>query len=79
MFRRRRIKVDHQACGNPLECRACLDHCPESVFGTHPRRRRAPGIKAQDWIIDVVFASRCTGCMECVSFCPHQAISIRGR
>ncbi len=31
-----------QACGNPLDCRQCLDRCPEKLFGTYPAGAEAP-------------------------------------
>jgi ferredoxin len=71
-----KIQIDLQACGNPLDCRLCLERCPEKVFGTYPRVRRAPNVAAQDWVVTPIFATQCTGCRECLSFCPHQAISL---
>ena len=71
-----KIKIDTQACGNPLECRLCLDRCPEKVFATYPRQRREPGVAAGDWVVFAVFPFQCTGCRECVAFCPQQAISV---
>jgi ferredoxin len=70
------IQIDTQACGNPLDCRLCLDRCPAKVFGTYPRGRRAPGVPASDWVIFPMLLSQCTGCMECTAFCPRQAISV---
>ena len=72
-----KIQINAQACGNPLDCRLCLDRCPEKVFGTYPQGRRKPGVPASDWTIFAIFASECTGCMECVAFCPQHAISVR--
>jgi NAD-dependent dihydropyrimidine dehydrogenase PreA subunit len=71
-----KIDINAQACGDPLDCRLCLDKCPEKVFGTYPRKGRKPGVAAGDWVIFPIFASQCTGCMDCVDFCPHQAISV---
>jgi len=72
-----KIRVDSDACGDPMECRICLERCPSGVFGTHPRRRRGPGRAADKWIVDVIFASQCSGCKECMAFCPKQAIRIK--
>ncbi|MFC1919878.1 ATP-binding protein [Chloroflexota bacterium] len=72
-----KIRIDAQACGNPLDCRLCLERCPEKVFATYPRRQREPGVPAEDYVIFPMFTSLCTGCVECVSFCPQQAISVR--
>jgi ferredoxin len=71
-----KIDINAQACGNPLNCRMCLDKCPEKVFGTYPRKGRKPGVTAEDWVITPIFVSQCSGCLDCVSFCPHKAISI---
>lgn len=70
------IRIDARACVEPLECRLCLERCPEKVFGTYPKRRRKPGAGAGEWTVIVVFASECTGCMECVEFCPEGAIRV---
>jgi NAD-dependent dihydropyrimidine dehydrogenase PreA subunit len=72
-----KIRIDTLACGNPLECRLCLDRCPGKVFGTYPRRRRERGTPAGDWVIFPLLPSQCVGCMECVSFCPRQAILVQ--
>lgn len=72
-----KIHVDHQACNNARECRLCLDRCPEKVFGTYPQKPRAPGIAAGDWTAAALFASQCTGCRECLTFCPQHAISLQ--
>ena len=71
-----KILIDNRACGNPLTCLLCLDRCPEKVFGTYARRPRLPGAPAGDWIVSALFVSQCTGCRECVAFCPQKAISV---
>ena len=72
-----RIQIDTQACRVPLDCRLCLERCPEKVFGIQPLSLRQPGVLSQDWVIFPVFASQCTGCMDCVEFCPQQAIVVQ--
>ena len=72
-----KIKIDTRVCGDPLDCRLCLDRCPEKVFGTYPRVPREQGVLARDWVIVPIFTSQCTTCLECVAFCPQQAISVR--
>ncbi len=71
------IQINAEACGNPLDCRLCLDRCPEKIFGTYPRQRRERGVPAGDWVIVPVFASLCTNCGECETFCPRHAISVQ--
>lgn len=72
-----KISVTAETCGNPLDCRLCLERCPGQVFATYPRRRREPGVAAQDWVVVAMLPSQCTGCMECLRFCPKQAISVQ--
>ncbi len=72
-----KIETNTEACGNPLDCRLCLDRCPEKVFGTYPRGRTYPGAAPRDWVIIPMFASQCTGCYECLAFCPQKAISVQ--
>jgi len=50
-------------------CRSCEDHCSDAAIRFTPR----PGSPAQPEIT----ASRCTGCGECVAYCPVHAISMR--
>ncbi|MCK5653638.1 MAG: 4Fe-4S binding protein [Dehalococcoidia bacterium] len=72
-----KIQINIQACGNPLDCKLCLYRCSQGVFGIYPRVQREPGMPTRDWAIIPLFSSQCTACMECVSFCPQQAISVR--
>ncbi|MFB3895396.1 MAG: 4Fe-4S binding protein [bacterium] len=71
-----KITVNPELCKNALECRVCLDRCPQKVFGTYPATKREFGKRAVDWTVAPIFSSQCTQCMDCVSFCPKQAISI---
>lgn len=72
-----KIQIDAKACCNPLDCRLCLERCPEQVFGTYPRVRRMPGATPGNWAIIPMFASNCNGCLECIAFCPQQAITVQ--
>jgi ferredoxin len=54
----------------------CLDRCQEKVFAIYPRQRRAAGVRADNWVITPVFVNQCTGCQDCLSFCPPGAISL---
>ena len=71
-----KIQVDTKACGDRLDCRVCLDHCPERVFGVRPRRHTDPAVLSRDWVIFPVIPYRCTGCRDCVDLCPQKAISL---
>jgi len=69
-------KVTVQPCQDARGCRACIDLCPAGVFGMVPRRERAPGVHAGDWVVRVLTPSRCTGCGICVEACPEGAIAV---
>jgi ferredoxin len=71
-----KININHELCTNPRECRLCLDRCQEKVFGIYPEGKRAVGVRAQHWVIAPVFSNQCTGCQDCLSFCPPGAISL---
>lgn len=73
-----KIKINNELCTNPLECRKCIDACPESVFFTYPKKPRARGKKAEDWVIFPALTRQCTACNLCVEQCPEKAIEISG-
>ena len=71
-----KIRISTQACGDRLDCRICMEVCPEKVFGVRPRRRKDPPVPARDWIIYPVVPHRCTGCQKCETLCPQGAITV---
>jgi ferredoxin len=71
-----KVNVDRELCTQPRDCRLCLDRCQEKVFAIYPRQRRAAGVRADNWVITPVFSYQCTGCQDCLSFCPPGAISL---
>jgi NAD-dependent dihydropyrimidine dehydrogenase PreA subunit len=70
------IDIDQDKCKAPRDCRACLESCPEGVFVNFPRAARAPGKKAEDWVVVVALPSSCTSCMICEDVCPQGAIKV---
>jgi ferredoxin len=69
-------KVAVRPCQDLQNCRACIDVCPSRVFGMVPKRERALGVRAGDWVVQVLTPSRCTGCGSCVRACPEGAIVV---
>jgi len=71
-----RQHIHIEGCLDARQCRLCLQVCPSQVFVIAPRQERTQGNYAQDWVAHAVLPSRCTNCGECVTACPHSAISI---
>jgi NAD-dependent dihydropyrimidine dehydrogenase PreA subunit len=72
------IHIDHDKCKLPVNCRKCLQICPQCVFKLHPTHiRRFVEIPPEDWELHISFPDLCSGCMECVNICPERAIKVR--
>jgi ferredoxin len=61
-----KIKVHTEKCGDPLECRLCLEKCPATVFVIWPKKKRGINVRPANWIIEPVMISKCTACNLCV-------------
>ncbi len=70
------ILFDDSKCHDPRDCRKCMDACPEGVFMTYPRDKRAIGKGAGDWAIMPSFIKLCTGCRICEDVCPTKALTV---
>ncbi len=74
--RRSTVKLARAKClENPLDCAACLRHCPQGVFFTYPRHRQR-GQVCEKYELVTAFKSRCTGCGVCVDACPRGALRL---
>ena len=71
-----KIELDPAKCSSPLDCRRCLEVCPQRLFRTYPKVVRKPGKPAEDWTIAVVLPILCTGCMKCEQVCSQEAIKV---
>ncbi len=71
------ISIDHSRCSDPLGCGICLKICPTAVFVARPSQmfkfRETPGALYR---IKPLYASMCTGCMECAVKCPAGAVRV---
>ena len=72
------IKIDHEKCKVPINCRKCLQICPQCVFKLHPTNiKKFVEIPPEHWELHISFPDLCAGCMECVKICPQKAIKIK--
>jgi len=71
-----KIEWDENRCTDPQDCYKCLEACPEGVFMTYPRDKRAPGKAAGNWAITPSFIKLCTGCRICEETCPENALIV---
>ena len=74
------IDVDYSKCTTPFDCKKCLQACAPAVLrvtalkmerGKETDKKEPGSYKLEPWFID-----RCTGCMDCVTVCPVDAISV---
>jgi formate hydrogenlyase subunit 6/NADH:ubiquinone oxidoreductase subunit I len=69
------IVVDHATCGDPRECKKCMQICAPALFMMY-----SPDYENNDpteWRVDVAFTDLCTRCGDCVSVCPKGAITLK--
>lgn len=69
-----KIIIDYEKCGDPRECKKCLQVCPLALFIMYPPSYEEND--PQEWKVDVAFTDQCTKCLDCINVCPHEAITI---
>ena len=74
------ILINKDRCKIPLNCRVCLEVCPQCVFHLHPTGiKKFEEIPPENWHLRVSYSDLCAGCMECVKACPKNAIRVKPR
>jgi len=74
------IKIDHEKCKNPFDCKKCLQACGQSVFAVsainvvkgRENNPKEPG----KYILRAGHRDKCTGCNDCIEVCDVDAITI---
>ncbi len=69
------IIVDWDLCGDPRNCKKCMQICPQALFIMY-----SPDWESDDpdvWRLDVAFTDLCIRCGDCVAVCPKNAITIK--
>jgi 2-oxoglutarate ferredoxin oxidoreductase subunit delta len=68
------IRIFADLCKGVEECGICVEMCPKKLFrsskGLNPKGYRPPEVNE---------AEACTGCENCMIFCPDLAIAVKGR
>ncbi|MFX1365255.1 MAG: 4Fe-4S binding protein [Promethearchaeota archaeon] len=78
-----KIKIKTKNCKDPNSCLKCLEVCIPGVFLRVPKKKFKTDFESQVKIneinhrISVRFIDSCTLCMNCVSICPENAITIK--
>ena len=74
------IEIDASKCTTPFDCKACLQACPQAVFGVHVLKvERGKETNPKDpnaYMLFVRFRDKCTGCMDCIEVCSVDALKI---
>ncbi|MCL4552031.1 MAG: hypothetical protein M1305_00530 [Candidatus Marsarchaeota archaeon] len=75
-----KIEINATKCTVPLDCRRCLQVCPQAVFSVEatafPRLREQDHTKPGTYALYAKWRYACTQCNECISVCSVGAISI---
>ena len=76
-----KITIDYSRCTIPFDCKRCLQVCPSGVFfvetlkserGKETDKKEPGAYRVSAW-----FRDRCVACMDCVTDCPVNAITIK--
>ena len=68
------IRIFRELCKGVEECGICLEMCPKKLF------RPAPGLNPKGYRPpEMTDLPSCTGCENCMIFCPDLAIAVKGK
>jgi ferredoxin-type protein NapF len=62
------VIADHCLARQFVHCQSCGDVCPAQAIGFRPRLGGPP--------LPTISAARCTGCGDCLSVCPVDALAL---
>ena len=68
------MRIFRELCKGVEECGLCIEMCPKKLFrpskSLNPKGYRPP---------EMTQAETCTGCENCMIFCPDLAIAVKGK
>lgn len=74
------IEIDASKCTTPFACKKCLQGCLQSVFHVSAikveRGRETDPNEPGSYGLHTPHRDKCTGCNDCIEFCPEDAITI---
>ncbi|WXG43278.1 MAG: 4Fe-4S dicluster-binding protein [Promethearchaeati archaeon SRVP18_Atabeyarchaeia-1] len=70
-----KIEVDASKCRNPMECKKCMQVCPEAVFAAIPTKVKKYAL-SKEFFLFAPFQAACVLCNLCTSVCPKGAIRL---
>jgi len=69
-----KVRIYRDLCKGVEDCGLCMQMCPKKLFqpseALNPKGYRPPQLKDEDG---------CTGCENCVIYCPDLAIAVGGK
>jgi len=66
------VYVDSRLCKGTEGCGICVHFCPAQVLGPAPTLNERGAHPAA-----VLFPERCTGCDQCMLYCPDLAVFVQ--
>jgi len=71
------IAINREKCKLPLNCRKCVQVCPQCVYKIHLTRiDKGKEMPPDAWELAMWFPDQCRGCLECVRVCPENALEL---
>lgn len=71
------IAINRDKCKIPMNCRKCVQVCPQCVYKVYLTRVDKGKVMPMDaWGLAMWFPDQCRGCLECVRVCPENALEL---
>ena len=75
-----KISIDHEKCTFPYLCKKCIRICSQVVFSVRAvkmeRGKETDPREPGNYQLGTGPRFKCTGCNDCISVCPVDAITI---